>query len=116
MMDIADEEKISNIIASVNNYLFDVKLGGPRLNTNFQELKINLGRAFGFAFGHKENGAMFSHMTIMYIYALYQKKRVKEGWRLISTLFEHLCDFNTSLIYPNLPEYINQQGRGMYYI
>ena len=28
---------------------------------------------FGFAYGEKENGAVFSHMTVMFAYALYQR-------------------------------------------
>jgi hypothetical protein len=31
------------------------------------------GGCFGFAFGHKENGALFSHMAVMYANALYQR-------------------------------------------
>ena len=36
---------------------FDPDVGGYRLNTDFGEVMFTLGRAFGFAFGHKENGA-----------------------------------------------------------
>ena len=40
------------------------KAGGYRLNTDFKEEKFDLGRMFGFAYGEKENGAVFSHMTV----------------------------------------------------
>ena len=54
-------------------------MGGYRLNTDFGGVQLNLGRCFGFAFGHKENGAMFSHMAVMYANALYQRGLVREG-------------------------------------
>lgn len=38
---------------------------------------------FGFAYGHKENGAVFSHMDIMYANALYQRGFAFEGLKLL---------------------------------
>ena len=46
---------------------------------NYNEVKLNMGRAFGFAYGHKENGAVFSHMAIMYGYGLYQYGTSSKG-------------------------------------
>ena len=48
-------------------FKFDPTVGGYRLNTDFGEVMLTLGRAFGFAFGHKENGTMFSHMAVLKI-------------------------------------------------
>ena len=45
---------------SADHYLYRPEIGGYRLNTDFGELKFNLGRMFGFAYGEKENGAVFS--------------------------------------------------------
>ncbi len=66
MSGLADDDEIKQIIASVNNHLKDDELGGLRLNTDFG-LKhyLDLGRAFGFAYGTKENGSFFSHMNVM---------------------------------------------------
>ena len=111
---IADDEQVKKIILATNKYLRDVKVGGIRLNTNFKELKLNMGRCFGFAFGHKENGSMFSHMTVMYINALYKRGFVKEGYEILNILYEHCIDFEKSRIFPGIPEYINERGRGMY--
>ena len=36
---------------------------------------------FGFAYGEKENGAVFSHMTVMFANALYRRGFAKEGWK-----------------------------------
>ncbi len=109
-----NQELTSKIISSVNYYLLDSTIKVPRLNTDFKYLKIDLGRAFGFAYGHKENGAIFSHMVMMYVYSLYLNEQITEGYQIIQSLFDHLIDTNKSRIYPNLPEYINQQGYGMY--
>ena len=89
-------------------------MGGYRLNTDFGEVLLNLGRCFGFAFGHKENGAMFSHMAVMYANALYQRGFVAEGFKVLNELYQHCQNFEVSRIYPGLPEYISARGRGMY--
>jgi cellobiose phosphorylase len=73
-----------------------------------------MGRAFGYAFGHKENGAMFSHMAVMYASALYQRGLIFEGYKVLDGIYTHSQDFGKSRIYPGLPEYINPKGRGLY--
>jgi cellobiose phosphorylase len=115
MSGTATEEQIKNIIKAADNYLYDENIGGYRLNTNFNEIKTDFGRMFGFAYGHKENGAVFSHMAIMYANALYQRGFVKEGFKVIDTLYNHCNNFEVSRIYPGVPEYINEKGRGMYH-
>lgn len=115
MNGIATDEQVSKITAACDRYLWDVKVGGYRLNTNFHELKLNMGRCFGFAFGHKENGAMFSHMAVMYANALYKRGFVKEGYKVLHSIYAHCSDFKKSRIYPGIPEYINERGRGMYH-
>ena len=111
---IATEEQANEIVRSADRYLFEQKLGGYRLNTNFGEILPNLGRCFGFAFGHKENGSMFSHMAVMYAYALYQRGMVKEGYKVLNGIYQHCQDFEQCRIFPGIPEYINERGRGMY--
>ena len=70
---------------------------------------------FGFAYGEKENGAVFSHMTVMYANALYQRGYAKEGWKALKTLADAALNFNTSHIYPGVPEYFRADGRGVYH-
>lgn len=115
MMGIASDEKMQKVVSSVNHYLFDHKLGGYRLNTNFNEVKLDLGRCFGFAYGHKENGAMFSHMAVMYAYALYKRGFVSDGYDVLKSIYDMSTDFEKARIYPGIPEYINEKGRGMYH-
>lgn len=114
MGNVASRERVESIIKSVDKYLFDLKVGGCRLNSDFKEVKLDLGRCFGFAFGHKENGAMFSHMAVMYANALYQRGFIKEGHKVLNTIYNHCVDFEKSRIYPGIPEYINERGRGLY--
>ncbi|WP_151735357.1 GH36-type glycosyl hydrolase domain-containing protein [Paenibacillus tengchongensis] len=109
----AAAEQVPAIIAAVERNLCDPRIG-YRLNTNFGGIQQNLGRAFGFAYGHKENGAMFSHMTVMYGNALYKRGYVREGYKVLDSLYRLSRDFAASRIYPGIPEYINEQGRGMY--
>ena len=115
MSETATKEQVAEIAKAADKYLYDEKIGGYRLNTNFNEVKTDLGRLFGFAFGHKENGAVFSHMAVMYANALYSRGFAKEGYKVINTLYKHCNDYNLSNIYPGVPEYVNQRGQGMYH-
>jgi len=53
-------------------------------------------------------------MTTMYGNALYKQGFVKEGHKAINTLYKQSCDFEVSRIYPGIPEYFSDRGRGMY--
>jgi cellobiose phosphorylase len=115
MSGTASEEQVKDIVKAADAYLYDEAIGGYKLNTDFREVKEDLGRMFGFAYGHKENGAVFSHMVVMYSNALYQRGFVKEGYKAIYTLYRHCSDFEKSRIYPGIPEYIGDNGRGLYH-
>lgn len=115
MGNVASDQQIRRIIKSADRYLYRKEIGGYRLNTDFHELKFDMGRMFGFAYGEKENGAVFSHMTVMYANALYRRGFAKEGWKALRTLAGTALDFDTSRIYPGIPEYFRSDGRGMYH-
>jgi cellobiose phosphorylase len=114
MSETATGEQAQEIMRAADHYLFDPEVGGYRLNTDFGELMMGLGRAFGFAFGHKENGAMFSHMAVMYANALYQRGFVHAGHRVLDGIYQQSVKFPASRMYPGIPEYFNDRGRGMY--
>ena len=114
MSGTAEEEQIKKIIASVDKYLFDEQIGGCRLNTDFEEEKFDLGRMFGFAYGEKENGAVFSHMAVMYANALYKRGYAREGYRVLKALLDAARNVDSSKMYPGIPEYFNNDGRGLY--
>jgi len=116
MSGMATDDEISKVIASVNHFLKDKKLGGLRLNTDFGlDHYLDLGRAFGFAYGTKENGAFFSHMNVMYAAALYQRGFAKEGFKVLQSIYRMAIDGHRSKIYPGIPEYFDSEGRGMYH-
>ncbi len=111
---VATDAQARGMILAADRYLLDPQIGGYRLNTDFGEVLLKLGRAFGFAFGHKENGAMFSHMAVMYANALYQRGFVQEGCQVLEGIYRQSTDFKVSRMYPGIPEYFNNRGRGMY--
>jgi cellobiose phosphorylase len=111
---IADHEQAKQLIAAVDHYLVDSTVGGPRLNTDFKDVLLNMGRCFGFAYGHKENGAMFSHMAVMYAYALYERGFAHQAYQILHEIYQHSSNFPISRIYPGIPEYFDDRGRGVY--
>lgn len=115
MAGTADAEQTAAIVKSADKHLYCKEAGGYRLNTDFGEVKTDLGRMFGFSYGDKENGAVFSHMAVMYANALYKRGFVKEGFRALDALKSQAMNFEVSRIYPGIPEYFNARGRGMYH-
>lgn len=115
MSGTATKEQTEAIVRAADKYLYRKEAGGYCLNTDFGEVKTDLGRMFGFAYGHKENGAVFSHMTTMFANALYGRGFAREGYRALYALYEQAADFGTSRIYPGIPEYFSDRGRGMYH-
>jgi cellobiose phosphorylase len=111
---VPDEDQTREMLQAASQHLWDDTLGGYRLNTDFGQVLTNLGRFTGFAYGHKENGAMFSHMDMMWLNALFQRGLVQEGWNGLHKLYQHCQDFAVSRIYPGIPEYIDPRGRGVY--
>ncbi len=114
MAGIPTEDQVEEILRSTDQYLYEDSLNGYHLNTDFGPEPPALGRAFGFAYGHKENGAAFSHMSVMFACALYRLGRVTAGWRILDGLYTQSQDFQSSRLYPGIPEYFNPRGRGMY--
>ncbi|MFH0913272.1 MAG: cellobiose phosphorylase [Candidatus Omnitrophota bacterium] len=114
MSGIADKKQIKALFNNARKYLKDKELLGFHLNTDFKKEQLNLGRAFSFVYGDKENGAFFNHMSIMFAYALYKQGCASEGHEVLNSIYEMAVDTAKSKIYPCLPEYFNAEGRGMY--
>ena len=110
----ASQEQAEKIIRAADWYLCDPARGGYCLNTDFGEVKTDLGRMFGFAYGSKENGAVFCHMAVMYAYALYSRGFVPQGWKVLEQLYLQSASLRRSGILPGIPEYFDLSGRGMY--
>jgi cellobiose phosphorylase len=107
------ETRIKMIWKSLTRYLRDKKLGGFRLNTDFGSPYLTFGRAFGFSYGDKENGAFFNHMCVMLANGLYQNNRIKEGREVMASIYDMACG-KEGAIYPLIPEYFNRKGQGLY--
>ena len=114
MSGTAKKDTVKKIIKSADKYLYRQEIGGYRLNTDFKELRTDLVRMFGFSYGDKENGAVFSHMAVMFGNALYKRGFAAEGFKALNSLYRASSDFETSRIYPGVPEYFNAEGRGLY--
>lgn len=114
MFGTVTDEQVEQIVRSADKLLYREDLGGYRLNTDIREVKDDMGRAYGFAYGHKENGAVFSHMSVMYANALYRRGFIKEGYKALHALYRQSVNFEKSRIYPGIPEYFSDTGRGMY--
>jgi len=116
MHGVATKEDTADVVKAVGMFLKDKELGGYRLNTDFGlRHYLSLGRAFGFAYGTKENGAVFSHMSVMYSYALYKQGFAREGYEVLRSLYRMGMDMQRANIYPGVPEYFDGEGRGVYH-
>ncbi len=113
MSDTATDDQVEEIIRAADTYLYDASVGGYRQNTDFHEVKTDLGRMFGFGYGQKENGAVLCQMAVLYANALYRRGFVKEGYKAVHSLYSHICDVKKSKIYPGVPEYFDPKGRGV---
>ncbi|MCR5153526.1 MAG: cellobiose phosphorylase [Lachnospiraceae bacterium] len=117
MSGTASDEEVRELANTAREFLFDEKVGGVRLNTRFaneEDYRTKLGRLFGFAYGTKENGAVFCHMAVMYAYALLIRGFKDEALEVIKLLIKQSMDFEKSAIYPGIPEYFDPKGRGAY--
>ncbi len=110
---VATKNQANKIASSTKDLLFDQSVGGYRLNSNYHEVLTNMGRAYGFAYGHKENGAVFAHMAVMYAYGLYQYDLVDYGYEAYQTLLDQALNKDSGVL-AGIPEYFNNRGHGKY--
>ncbi|MBP5248890.1 MAG: cellobiose phosphorylase, partial [Lachnospiraceae bacterium] len=117
MSSAAGKEDVAGMIKTADKYLFSRESGGYRLNIRYPDegyYAHNMGRMFGFAYGSKENGAVFCHMDVMYAYALLERGFRNEAVKVVAGLLRQSMDFEKSRMYPGIPEYFDMNGRGMY--
>jgi len=113
MSGITGSDKIAAQFTAIRKYLFDKKVQGFRLNTDFKELQLDLGRGFSFIYGDKENGAFFSHMNVMLAFALYSRGYAQYGSFVLQSIMNMSLSERAGM-YPNLPEYFDSKGTGKY--
>ena len=112
---VADEEQVRRIVRRRRPLPLPPRDRRLPAEHRLRRTEIQPGPDVRFAYGEKENGAVFSHMTVMYANALYRRGFAKEGWKALKTLADAALHFETSRIYPGIPEYFSADGRGMYH-
>mgnify|MGYP001551166914 CR=1 FL=1 len=110
---IATPEQAISLSKKTREVLYDETLGGYQLNSLYDATKHPLGRAFYFAYHHKENGAVFSHMAMMYAFGLYQYHLVDLGREAYMAILNRALDHDSE-VYRGIPEYFNDKGIGKY--
>lgn len=108
----ASPKQAASLAKKVKALLFEEAVGGYHLNSKYDHAKM--GRAYGFAYNHKENGAVFSHMSVMYAYGLYVYDLVEEGRQAAFTLLKQ-ADQAYSSVLLGIPEYFTDKGVGKYH-
>ena len=115
MSGAASDEQVLKAYYSAETVLKDPNTGGYRLTTPLGSNTWNFGRGFALIYGEKETGAMFSHMAVMFMNALYSRNFVQQGYEVFTTIYNLCTDTEKAKIYPGIPEYITHEGRGMYH-
>ncbi len=111
----ASDEQVLKAYHAAKTILKDPNTGGYRLTTPLGPNTWNFGRGFALIYGEKETGAMFSHMAVMFMNALYCRNFVQQGYEVFTTIYNLCTDTEKAKIYPGIPEYITHEGRGMYH-
>lgn len=109
----ASHDQAVMLADTTREMLFSQPLGGYHLNSDYGKVLTNMGRAYGFAYGHKENGAIFSHMVMMYTYGLYQYNLVSYGREAFYALLDRAMHHESRVV-AGIPEYFTDRGIGMY--
>jgi cellobiose phosphorylase len=106
---------MANEVAKITKErLYNPDLGGYHLNENYNEVKMNMGRAYGFSYNHKENGAVFSHMALMHAYGLYNYKLTDMGHEAMYGIINRAMK-EDSKVPLGIPEYFTEKGHGKYF-
>lgn len=114
IFETATDEHIPELYKSVMHYLKSPK-GGLHLCSNFHEDKMYFGRLTGFIFGHKEHGGIWMQQNTMFIYGLYKRGFVKEGYEVFKDVYTLCNDSATAKMFPGIPSYFEKDGRASYY-
>ncbi len=110
MSKTATSKQAELLSRSTKVHLFEPHIGGYHLNNKYDS---HMGRGFQFAYNHKENGAVFSHMAVMYAYGLYQYDLIDEGREAYMALL-HRSQQRDSNVLLGIPEYFTEKGIGKY--
>jgi cellobiose phosphorylase len=107
-------EQVTRMYSAVQRYLRNPGTGGLRLCSDFAELKLDFGRVSGFTYGYKEHGGIWNQQNAMYLYGLYRRGRVREGYHVFQDLYRLVMDSGQSKVLPGIPSYFDKFGRGAF--
>ncbi len=114
MFGTATEKHVQSLYESVIHYLRNPETGGLRLCSDFKEIKLDFGRVTGFVYGYKEHGAIWNQQNAMFMYGLYKRGFVREGFDVFNDVLKLIMDSGTSKIMPCVPSFFDKSGRGGY--
>ena len=105
MSGTATPDQIRKICQSADKYLYDEKAGGYRLNTDFGEEKMDLGRMFGFAYGGEGKRSSIFPYGCHVRQCTVPERICAGGNKALQALLNAAMNFDNSRMYPGLPEY-----------
>jgi cellobiose phosphorylase len=111
---VATDEQIPQMYQSISKYLHNKKVGGLHLCSDFKEDRLYFGRITGFSYGHKEHGGIWMQQNVMYMYGLYLRNFVREGYQVYCDIYKLCNTSETAKTYPGIPSYFEPDGHGSY--
>ncbi len=108
----ADEEKKALLIESVREHL-ETPYGVEKLAPAYTSMREDIGRLTQKFPGSAENGAVYNHASVFYIYALYSKGESENAYRLLRKMIPG-PDMEDVLQRGQLPVFIPNYYRGAY--
>lgn len=114
LSETVNQEIATKIAKITKEKLYEENIGGYHLNQDYGKIKMNMGRAYGFRYNHKENGAVFSHMALMYAYGLYNYKLQRLGYEATFSIVNLAKDLKSKTPL-GIPEYFTEEGVGKYF-
>lgn len=110
----ATDAQAAKMYDAARAYLRNPDVGGLRLCTDFGELKLDFGRVTGFVYGYKEHGSIWNQQNMMYMYGLYHRGLVREGYDVMREIRELSMNSGQSRILPGIPSFFDREGHGGY--
>lgn len=108
----ADEERMSSIFEMVEKYL-ETPYGVEKLAPAYTSMREDIGRLTQKYPGTAENGSVYNHAAIFYIYALYRIGKVQDAYRLLRKMIPDPASENF-VKREQLPVFIPNYYRGAY--
>lgn len=107
----ADEEQISRMVNVIEDRLF-TPFGPMMLAPSYTNMVEDIGRVTQKSPGTAENGSVYNHAAIFYVFSLYKSNRPDTAFSLLKAMLPNHHDMMKR---GQLPVYIPNYYRGAYY-